>query len=264
MTYDLGLARGGVELKSFYRERDQVVFTFALPVVLLVLLGTVFDNVYPGTTVTSAHYMVPSMMAAGIASATFLNLGTSIAADRENGTLKRLRGLPMPMTSYVIGKVAVVLVVAVVQLALMLAIGVALFDLPLPSDPARWFTFGWVVLLGTVACSLLGVAASQVAMSASSAATAMNMLHLVLAFLSGIYFTPIATLPTALVTVGSFFPLKWMGQGLRSAFLPDSILSVEMTDSWEHGRTALVLAAWCVGGLVLCLIALRWRARRDG
>ena len=81
-----------MELKSFYRERDQVVFTFALPVVLLVLLGTVFDNVYPDTTVTSAHYMVPSMMAAGIASATFLNLGTSIAADRENGTLERLRG----------------------------------------------------------------------------------------------------------------------------------------------------------------------------
>ena len=67
-----------------------------------------------------------------------------------------------------------------------------------------------------------------------------------------------------LVTIGSFFPLKWMGQGLRSAFLPDSILSVEMTNSWEHGRTALVLAAWCVGGLVLCLFALRWRARRDG
>lgn len=264
MTYSLGLARGAVELKSFYRERDQLVFTFALPVVLLVLLGTVFDGVYDGTTVTSAHYMVPSMMAAGIASATFLNLGTSIAADRENGTLKRLRGLPMPMTAYVMGKVAVVLVVAIVQMALMLAIGVLLFDLPLPTEAGRWFTFTWVVLLGTVACSLLGVAASQVALTAASAATAMNMLHLVLAFLSGIYFTPISTLPNALATIGSFFPLKWMGQGLRSALLPDSILSVEMTGSWEHGRTALVLAAWCAGGLVLCLLTLGRRARRDG
>jgi ABC-2 type transport system permease protein len=264
MTYAIGLARAGVELKTFYRERDQLVFTFALPIVLLLLLGSVFRNVYEGTTVTSAHYMVPSMMAAGVASATFLNLGISIATDRENGTLKRLRGLPMSMISYVMGKVAVVLVVAAVQIVLMLAIGVSLFDLPLPTDGGRWFTFAWVLLLGTVACSLLGVAASQVAMSAASAGTAMNMLHLVLAFLSGIYFTPIAVLPNALATVGSFFPLKWMGQGFRSALLPDSILSVEMTNSWEHGRTALVLAAWCVGGVLLCLFALRWRARRDG
>lgn len=263
-TLSLGLARGGVELRTFARERDQVVFTFALPIVLLLLLGTVFDGAYDGTTVTAAHYMVPSMIAAGIASATFLNLGTSIAADRENGTLKRLRGLPMPMTSYIIGKVVVVFVVAAVQVALMLLIGVVLFDLPLPTEAGRWLTFAWVLLLGTAGCSLLGVAASQVAMSASSTATAMNMLHLVLAFLSGIYFTPISTLPHVLVTIGSLFPLKWMGQGLRSALLPDSILSVEMTNSWEHGRTALVLAAWCIGGLILCLLMLRWRARRDG
>jgi len=264
MTVAIGLARAGVEIKSFYRERDQLVFTFALPVVLLLLLGSLFDGTYEGTTVTSAQYMVPSMMAAGVASASFLNLGISIAADRENGTLKRLRGLPMNMASYVIGKVAVVLVVAAVQIALMLAIGVFLFDLALPTDAARWFTFGWVLLLGTVACALLGVAASQVARSAASAGTAMNLLHLVLAFLSGIYFTPISALPGPLATIGALFPLKWMGQGLRSALLPDAIVSVESTGSWEHGRTAVVLAAWCVGGLVLCLAALRLRARRDG
>ena len=55
-----------------------------------------------------------------------------------------------------------------------------------------------------------------------------------------------------------------MAQGFRSVFLPDSILPQEIvTTSWEHGRIALVLAAWCVGGLILCLTTFRWRGRRE-
>jgi ABC-2 type transport system permease protein len=55
-----------------------------------------------------------------------------------------------------------------------------------------------------------------------------------------------------------------MAQGFRSVFLPDTILPQEIVStSWENGRTALVLGAWCVGGLLLCLMTFRWRARRD-
>ena len=39
-----GLARGRVELKTFFRERETVVFIFALPVILLVLLGSIFGG----------------------------------------------------------------------------------------------------------------------------------------------------------------------------------------------------------------------------
>jgi ABC-2 type transport system permease protein len=55
-----------------------------------------------------------------------------------------------------------------------------------------------------------------------------------------------------------------MAQGFRSVFLPDEILRYEAGASWEHGATALVLAAWCLGGLVLCMLTFRWRSRRDG
>jgi ABC-2 type transport system permease protein len=55
-----------------------------------------------------------------------------------------------------------------------------------------------------------------------------------------------------------------MAQGFRSAFLPDTILTQEVVNSWEHGRTAIILAAWCIGGLALCLTTFRWRGRRDG
>ncbi|MDG4826659.1 ABC transporter permease [Asanoa sp. WMMD1127] len=258
----LGAARAGVEMRQFWRERDAVVFTFALPAVLLTLLGSLFSGVYDGSTVTSAQYLVPSMIAAGVASTTFVNLGIGIATDRDDGTLKRLRGLPMPPVAYLIGKILLVVAVTLAEVVLLVAIGVLLFDLDLPTSPARWLTFAWVFLLGTVACSLLGVAASALARSARSAAAVMNLPYVVLGFVSGIYYTPVGALPDWVINLGSVFPLKWMAQGFRSAFLPDTILPQEVVPSWEHGRTALVLAAWCIGGLVLCLTTFRWRGRQ--
>jgi ABC-2 type transport system permease protein len=260
----LGLARGGVELRSFFRERDAVVFTFALPAVLLALLGSLLGGSYDGSTVTTAQYLAPSMIAAGVASTTFVNLGIGIATDRDTGTLKRLRGLPMPKASYFLGKIMLVLVVTAAEVVVLLGVGVLMFDLTLPATAGRWFTFAWVFAVGTVACSLLGIAASSLARSARSAGAVMNLPYLVLAFVSGIFFSPVREVPEPLLTIGSVFPLKWMAQGFRSVFLPETILPYEVVPSWEHGRTALVLGAWCIGGLVLCLTTFRWRGRRDG
>ncbi|GAA1896350.1 ABC transporter permease [Asanoa iriomotensis] len=257
----LGAARAGIELRQFWRERDAVVFTFALPIVLLTLLGSLFSGVYEGSTVTSAQYLVPSMIAAGVASTTFVNLGIGIATDRDDGTLKRLRGLPMPPLAYLIGKVLLVVAVTVLEVVLIVGIGIVLFDLSLPSSPARWLTFAWVFGLGVVACGLLGVAAGALPRTARSAAAVLNLPYVVLGFISGIYYTPVGALPDWVIQLGSVFPLKWMAQGFRSAFLPDSILPQEVVPSWEHGRTALVLAAWCIGGLVLCLTTFRWSRR---
>ncbi|MFF0721804.1 ABC transporter permease [Micromonospora sp. NPDC003816] len=258
----LGLHRAGIELRCFFRERDAVVFTFAMPAVILALLGAIFDGVYEGSDVTSAQYLAPSMIAAGIASTTFVNLSTGIAADRDDGTLRRLRGVPMPPSAYIVGKTLMALVVSIGETILLLAIAVLAFDLRLPTDPARWLTFGWVFLLGATACALLGIAASSLARSARSAGAVMNLPYLVLAFISGVFYTPVGHLPEPLVTIGSLFPLKWMAQGFRSVFLPDTILPQEVVPSWEHGRIALVLAAWCIGGMVLCLTTFRWRGRR--
>lgn len=48
------------------------------------------------------------------------------------------------------------------------------------------------------------------------------------------------------------------------ALLPDELARFEAAGAWEHGRIALVLSAWCVGGLLLCLGTFRWRSSRDG
>jgi ABC-2 type transport system permease protein len=259
----LGLARGAVELKTFFRQKEAVVFTFSLPVVLLILLGTLFSGEIEGTGVTVGSLFAAGMIAAGVASTSFVNLGIGIATDRDDGTLKRLRGSPMPAASYFFGKIVLVLAASLAEAALVIGVGWLLFDLSLPMELGRWLTFGWVFALGVTGCALLGIAASSLARTARSAPAVMNLPYLSLMFVSGIYFIPIADLPSWVIQLGSFFPFKWMAQGFRSVFLPDTLTGLEVAGAWEHGRVALVLAAWCVGGLVLCLTTFRWRSRRE-
>lgn len=260
----IGVARGGLELRQFFRERDAVVFTFSLPVVLLVLLAGIFNDKVPETGVPASQVFAASMIAAGIMSTTFVNLGNGIAQDRDDGTLKRLRGTPTPLAAYFLGKVLLVLVVSFAEVVLLLAVGKGLFDLPLPGDVTKWLVFAWVFVLGVVACALLGIAISSVPKSAKSASAVITLPFIGLQFISGVLFNPISQLPSPLVEIGSLFPLKWMAQGFRSVFLPDAMTFQEVAGSWELGRTALVLTAWCAGGLVLCLLTFRWKSGRHG
>lgn len=259
----LGLARGGIELRLFFRERGAVLGTFGLPVVLLVLLGSIFERELEGGGASGGMIYTAGMIGLTVASASFMQLGVGVAVDRDDGTLARLRRVPAPAVAYLTGKVILVLVTSLVGLVLVLAVGAWFFDLPLPSGPGRWLTLGWVFLLGVAACALLGVAVSRLAGSARAAGSVMNLPFLVLAFLSGIM-VPMAVLPESFRALGAVFPLKWLAQGFRAALLPDDAAALEPAGTWEHGRIALVLGAWCIGGLVLCLTTFRWRGRRDG
>lgn len=262
-TLRVGLRRGSIEIRQFMRERDAVVFTLGFPVGLMVLFASIFSGEIENTGVDMRQVFVAGMIAAGIMSTSFQSLAISIAIERDDGTLKRLAGTPMPRASYFIGKVVLVVVTGVIETVLLLVIGTALFGLDLPSDAQRWLTFGWVSALSLAACSLLGIAMASVPRSGRAASAVVTPPFILLQFISGVYI-PFSELPTGLQQIASVFPLKWMCQGLRSVFLPDSFISQEPAGSWEHGTIALVLVAWCIGGVVLCLKTFRWKGRRDG
>ncbi|MGA5362138.1 ABC transporter permease [Streptomyces purpurascens] len=262
-AWGLGLRRGALEIKQFFRQRDQVVFTFAFPVVFLFLFASIFKDDVEGAGITASQLYVPAMMAAGIMSTSFQALGISIAVERQEKVLRRLRGTPMPPTAYFLGKIWLVLFTGLLETVILLLIGTTFYDVALPSDAGRWFDLAWIFVLGITACALLGIAISSVPKSANSASSVVVLPFLVLQFISGVYIA-IGTIPDWMLTVGALFPLKWMCQGLRGVFLPESAQVLEQAGSWELGRVALVLAAWCVGGLALCLLTFRWKDRREG
>ncbi|MER7466330.1 ABC transporter permease [Streptomyces sp. NPDC097981] len=262
-AWSLGLGRGALEIKQFVRQRDAVIFTFAFPIVFLALFASIFRDSVEDTGVTASQLYAAGMVAAGIMSTSFQSLGISIAVERDEKVLRRLRGTPMPPAAYFLGKVWMVLATGLAETAILLLVGSTLFDLGLPSSAAKWLTFGWIFVLGLTGCALLGIAISSVPKSGKSASSVVVLPFLILQFISGV-FIPVNAIPDWLLNIGALFPLKWMCQGLRGVFLPESAAVLEQAGSWEYGKVALVLGAWVAGGLVLCLLTFKWKNRRDG
>jgi ABC-2 type transport system permease protein len=258
----LGLRQIGSEIKQFLRSKQQVVFTMGFPIIMLVIFGSIFSGDLGGG-VKFTQYFVTGMIASGLMVTGFQALAIQIPIERDRGVLKRLAGTPMPRSVYFIGKVGMVLAIAAAETVLLLAVAVPFFDVSLPTTIDGWLTLAWVSLLGITACTLGGIAFSSLAKSGRGAPALVTPVALVLQFISGVFFV-FTELPPWMQQVASLFPLKWMCQGMRAVFLPGDFASQEAAGSWELGRVALVLAAWCVGGLILCLTTFQWTTKRDG
>lgn len=257
----MGVGRIGIELKQFFRDRESAVFNFLLPMILLVIFGSVFGGQELGDSgITFAQYFVAGMIASGILYTSFQNLAISIPMEREDGTLKRLQGTPMPRSAFFIGKIGMVFVAYVAQVTILITVGVIFYGLDLPTTSLAIFTFVWVSVLGLIACTLLGIAYSVVPKQGKGAAALVSPIVLVLQFTSGVFFV-FSDLPQWMQTFASLFPLKWLTQAMRSVFLPDTAAAMEVAGSFELGMTAAVLVIWTVIGAVLATVFFRWTPR---
>ena len=256
----IGISRARLEIKQFSRQRESVVFILLFPILLLLIFGSVFKNSI-APQVTFSQYFVAGMIASGLLNTGFQQLAITIPLERDDGTLKRLRGTPMPPSAYFFGKTISVLFYMKIQIILLLVVGALAFDINIPTDIGHWITFIWVTLLGITSSTLLGIAFSSVPRSGRGASAVVTPIVLVLQFVSGVFFI-FDQLPHWMQQVASIFPLKWMTQGMRSVFLPESFAANEVGGSWQHGTTAIVLSVWVVVGLVLALKTFRWERSR--
>jgi ABC-2 type transport system permease protein len=259
----LGLRQGVLEIRQFLRSREQVVFTLAFPAIMILVFGAIFRGSIEGTGVKFTQYFETGMIATGLMTVGFQALAIQIPFERDRGVLKRLIGTPMPRWVYFAGKVVMVAFVGTLETAVLVAVSALLYGLHLPDTAARWLTFLWVSVLGVTACTLCGIAYSSLARTGRSAPAVVTPVALVLQFISGVFFL-FTALPRWMQDVAAVFPLKWMCQGLRAVFLPDAFGAREPGGSYALGTVALVLAAWCLVALVLCLATFRWTTRRQG
>ena len=252
----IGALRGGLEIKQFMRRRESVVFTLMFPVLLLFIFGSVFKNtIAPG--VTFSQYFISGMVASGLVNTGFQQLAINIPMERDFGTLKRLRGTPMSPISFFIGKAILVFTAMIIQVFLLLLFGVLFFHLHMPHDPALWLRFIWLVILGSASSTVLGIAFATVIKSGRGAAAVVSPIVIILQFLSGVFFV-FSSLPSWMQKFASIFPLKWLTQGMRSVFLPDSFALKEPGHSWEIGKIALILVIWLIIGTVLSVRSFKW------
>lgn len=252
----IGFQRGLLEIKQFNRAREAVVFTILFPVILLFIFGSVFDNEI-AAGVTFSQYFVAGMIASGLVNSGFQNLAITIPMERDTGALKRLRGTPMPPSAFFIGKGIQVLYSMTLQVILLLIFGALFFGLELPTAPEKWIAFAWIMALGSVSAAILGIAFSTVPKSGRAASAVVSPIVIVLQFFSGVFFV-FSQLPGWMQQFAALFPLKWLTQGMRYVFLPDSFASQEVAGNYELGRIAIVLVLWTVVGTFLAVKTFAW------
>jgi ABC-2 type transport system permease protein len=267
-TIRLGFSRIGYELTVYFRQGDSVFFTFLFPILMLSVFAVAFSNAgnigeNPDGTggISWAAFYLPGMVAAGMLLSGVQNLGVDIAGEKGDGTLKRLGGSPLPVISYFIGKIGMVMVSAVLQAILLLAVARFAFNVALPTDADKWLIFAWVFLLGVITSCVLGIALSALPRSGKSATAVVIPIVLLLQFISGVYLQ-FSMLPEWLQNVAAIFPLKWMAQGMRAVFLPESFATLEQTGDWNLAWVTIIMAVWFVVGLLLCALTFRW-IRKD-
>lgn len=266
-TLRAGFASISLELRGYFRAPDNVFFTFLFPLLMLAIFGVAINGggdigAGPDGTggVSAATYFLPGLVAAAILLSGVQSLAIGIAMEKSDGWLRRLGATPISPVSYFIGKIGSTLVTSLLQIALLLGFAAIVMRVELPSDPELWLRFGWLYLLGIATMSLLGIALSALPRSGKTATAVVVPVVLLLQFVSGVYLQ-FTQLPEWLQNFASVFPLKWLAQGMRSVFFPESFAAAELSGAWDLGLVAVNLGGWLVLGLVISLITFRWIRR---
>ena len=255
-----GFARGGIELKQTLTNGTDL-WTYLFPSVLL--LGTIFfmrGAHVPGTDFSLGARTLPSSFGMGLAFGGLVSVAQLLVVEREDGTLLRAKATPNGMGGYLIGKVVLVSGMTLIGFVIQLIPGLFLVD-GLTIDGTGLLTLLWIVPLGLIATMPIGAVIGS--LLSTPRAMGLVMLPMVgLIAISGIFY-PISNFPGWLQGVSQLFPVYWLGLGVRSVFLPDSLAAVEFGHSWRHLETFGVLSLWAVAGLVLAPVVLRRMARRE-
>jgi ABC-2 type transport system permease protein len=230
------------ERRMFWRNPSAAFFNFALPLIFLFLIASVF-----GLNENDREILVPGIAGMSVMTTTFTALAFNVTFLREQGILKRIKGTPLPPLAYFGGLIANAVVNAVVQVALVIAIGRVIYGVPLPDDWPQLVIF---VLLGVVAFSSLGIAMAQAIPNFDAAAAYVNAVFLPMIFISGTFYES-KHLPAVIDSAARVLPLRHVIDGLRGSIVPGSGLT-------PHVEALVVLGAWAAAGIFLAVRYFRW------
>lgn len=256
-----GIRRGGVELRQTLTNYQDLWNYFFLPAIFFVVMIFLRDNTLPGTDFSLGAATIPSVAGMQVAFGGLIIMAMLLITEREDGTLLRAKAIPNGMLGYLVGKIVTVSGMTLVSVMVILIPGAFLFDGLQLGSPAGWLTLMWVLLVGLVATMPIGAVLGSLFSSMGS----LNLVFVPimgLIAISGIFY-PIVSFPMWLQWIAQLFPIYWLGLGMRSAILPDSLVSVEIGESWRHLETLSVLGIWAVVGVIFAPIVLRRMARRE-
>jgi ABC-2 type transport system permease protein len=254
----LVLRQARFENKAFWRNPAAAFFTFAFPLLFLVIFSTLLGGgTSPSPTgeeIESTTYFIPAILSFSVVTACFTNIAISISFSRDEGILKRLRGTPCPGWIYLAARVLHAVFVNTILVVIVLLFGQIFYGVDIPLDTLPAFLLTLVV--GAGAFCALGLAATCAVPNAEAAPAVVNVMVLPLLFLSGT-FIPIGDAPQWIQTFAGLFPVKHFLDAMFESFLPPP----DNPSGWLLS-SVVVIALWGIAGLLIAVRFFRWEPSR--
>jgi len=235
------------ELRLYTRSRELAFFTFMLPIIFFVLLGSVYGDEDMINGYRGPDYLLTGMIGYGVAATAFSGLAIVLVIRRESGVLKRLRATPLPAPVYIAAVLLTTLIAFAVEAIVLVALAMTLFDAEFPKSLPSAIA---AILLGSVAFALLGIGASGLVRRAEGASAVITALYLPLSFISGAFFSQ-QHFPEWLKTIADVLPLTHFIDLLGAVML--SGVSI-----WDRPKDVAVITAWGILGVLLASRYFRW------
>ena len=236
------------EQRIFWRNRESAVFIFIFPVMLFLLLGSLYDGEIEvdGREFPAADVLLAGMIGYGAANTGFAGMAIVLVIRREYAILKRLRSTPLPAPVYVVAMLVSTLLVFALQTATLFVLGRLLYDTTLPD---RIGSLALLTVLGAGAFAGMGFAAASLIRSAEGASAVVNVILLPMAFLSGAFGG--REYPAVLEALANVLPLRYFIDLVRAVYLEDE-------GAWSDPGALAVVAAWGVAGALVGARYFRW------
>ena len=234
------------ELLLYVRSRELAFFTFLLPMIFYVLLGSTYgNNKIDGFR--GSNFLEAGMIGYGAISIAFAGLAIVLVIRREAGILKRLRATPLPAPVYIASLLSAFLVAFTLEVIGLVLLGRFLFSVPMPGHVVSLVL---ALLLGAVSFCGLGVGITALIKSAEGASAVVNAIYLPMAFISGSFFSP-HDFPGFLRAIADVLPLTYFIRLIRGVML-------EHEQIWSQLGSVAAVAAWGAVGVIVALRLFRW------
>jgi ABC-2 type transport system permease protein len=248
----------GARVRTQVRTGRALAFTFAFPLVLVVLFNGLngdakVEAVGAAGQVPFAQFYTPSIAIFSLTTACYTSVIVGVAAARDSGLLKRVRGTPLPMSIYLAAWLAGAALTGIVAVVLLFAVAVPAFGVHVYAAtlPAAIVTLA----LGAACLAAVGLAVATLARDADQAMPIAQLTFLPISFISGIWF-PLEGAPDWVVTVAKVFPLEHIVHAFDRTFSPGvSGGGWSPADLWS-------IAVWTAVGLLVA--TRRFRAEPAG
>src|SRR5215468_8287360 len=196
---------------------------------------------------TTSDIMIPGLCGVVLVFVGTIITSLGVVRERQSGTLEQLAVMPLKPRDVVLGKIVPYFLVAIVDLAIVLAVGIAVFGVPFRGSAA---TFGLGALLFLFVTLGIGVLISSVSQNQGQAIQLAVMTLLPQVLLSGLIF-PLSSIAAGVRWIAYFLPLTYFNQISRGVMLR----AEPITALWQPFVFLALL-----GVIVVTAATLRFRA----